>query len=191
MVLRLALGITLWLCSAHASAQLAAMAPEPAGFREPMRRGTLLLELGDLAGAESAYGSAYRLWPSAEAQWGLGRIACARSNFGDCTAWLRAALEAALIPLSAEQRDSAVALLQLADEARERAFSPSQPARVIVLPPPAGPLATVAHTEREQLASGDSETHHSNRAVLWTVASMVAAAALAGVLVGITAQPGR
>ncbi len=184
MVWRLAVGIALWFCSAQASAQLAAVAQEPAGFREYMRRATLLLELGDLPGAESAYGTAYRLWPSAEAQWGLGRIACARSNFGDCSVWLTAALEAAWVPLSAEQSDSAVALLRVAEAARERAFAPHRTATVVVLSPVERSEEPVRPGPQDALL----DAQENNRATLWTMASMVAVAALAGVLVGMSAH---
>lgn len=185
MVWRLALGLALWLCSAQASAQLAAFAQEPEGFREHMRRGTLLLELGDLANAESAYGMAYRLWPHAEAQWALGRVACARANYGDCQAWLRAALDAAVMPLSIEQRDSAISLLRVAEETKERAAAPKSQASVIVL---SQPSSTALARENE---GADFEAHDDPRITLWAVASMVVVAALAGVLVGVTAHSSR
>lgn len=185
MVWRLALGLALWLCSAQASAQLAAVAQEPDGFRERMRRGTLSLELGDLANAESAYGMAYRLWPTAEAQWGLGRVACARANYGDCQVWLRAALDAAVLPLSIEQRESALSLLRVAEETKERASAPRAQASVIVLSQGAG--ASLGN-ETDRI---DFEAHDDPRITLWAVASMVVVAALAGVLVGVTAQTSR
>ncbi len=187
MVWRLALGLALWFCSAQASAQLAAVAQEPAGFREQLRRGNLLLELGDLLGAEGHYGAAYRLWPSAEASWSLGRVACARSNFGDCSGWLRAALATQLVPLSAEQQDAAHALLRVANDAQQRVNTEPRAATVVVL----SAITTLTENERPMFTPAEPDAQQANRATLWTVASIVAVAALAGVIVGVTAQPGR
>lgn len=167
--------VAIWATSA--AAQLAPLAPEPPGFRAKLAQAAAHLDRGDLRPAEALYGAVYAEFPSAEVMWGLGRLACARSNLGDCRAWLTHALASSICPLTDVQRAEATRLLQSAQQNLEQPVRPT----VVVLSP-----AEAASLERRFEPGPLSGP--VDRATLWTAVSVVVVSVLAGTLVAISAS---
>jgi tetratricopeptide (TPR) repeat protein len=158
------------------AAQVAPDELPPEVYVSLISRAAVAFEVGDLPQARADYDAAYRAHPGAQALLGLGRVACAQQNYGDCTLLLQAALDAPVAPLPQVVRARAEALL-----ARAR--------RVLLSPEGCASLAEGGAPSAGSVSrtSADDEAW-VERPSLWAGVGIALAAVLAVSLVGASAR---